>query len=72
MFSSLEQAPLAHVSPDMSPTLLAPNLAWWVGTAGTQFWRGFWDSYALSPHSWLGLSFSAPLPELQEPRCHVL
>lgn len=58
MFSSLGQVPLAHMSSDMSPALLAPNPAWWEGTAGIQFWRGLCKSYTLagprciSPHPW--------------------
>lgn len=53
MFSSLGQAPLAHVSPDMSPALSASNPAWWEGTVGIQFWRGPWDSSTLCHHSCL-------------------
>lgn len=72
MFSSLGQAPLAHVSPDMSPVLPAPSPAWWEGTGGTQFWRGLWDSYTLSHHSRLAWATPAPLLEIHGPGGRML
>lgn len=67
MFSSLGQVPLAHMSSDMSPALLAPNPAWWEGTAGIQFWRDLYKRYTLA-----GQRRISPVLRLQGLVSHVM
>lgn len=67
MFSSLGQVPLAHMSSDMSPALLAPNPAWWEGTAGIQFWRDLYNRYTLA-----GQRRISPVLRLQGLVSHVM